>query len=159
MLSSQGISLKFSSEYRLVTNERRDGVGATQGRLEGRLNSTAPWQPMCSYGWYNEQSQVACRMLGFKNGSAVSNYLFPMNESLLHPSTININFRCKGNESALEDCEGDWTPYCGRGSSVAVICNGDNTDRRFQDVCSQTRTQTQIQTQKILTLINIDDLL
>ncbi|PFX16283.1 Neurotrypsin [Stylophora pistillata] len=95
-----------------------NGSTFNEGRVE--VYHQELWQPVCSEGWSQSDSSVACRELGFKNGSTEDTPLFGMFAGL-------SNVTCKGDETSIKNCslgESSNNATCPSNSTVTVKCAG-----------------------------------
>lgn len=75
-----------------------DGDNKTFGRVE--IYHDNLWGTLCDSLWDDLDAIVACRMLGFKNGTM---YKVPRNENQLGPGLMDF-IDCVGYEDSLLDC-------------------------------------------------------
>jgi len=97
---------------------RRDNIQLTDktpisGRLEV-LRLGIGWGGVCSNGWIQSNTDVACRQLGFLRGTKAHHG---------HPVTFALyNVICSGNENSLFNCTYSITPTQNCIGSVYILC-------------------------------------
>ena len=74
-----------------------DGT-SNSGRLEVSIDGE--WVTVCSVGWRQENTEVACKQMGFPGGL----YMYTMNQTSYHRRIGVTNIHCRGNESKLLHC-------------------------------------------------------
>ena len=80
------------------TNEDEEPeVSRHEGQVE--IYHQNNWLPICYKGWGREETEVACKQLGFREGSATG----VKDESLIDSNWM-VNVTCKGNENRLDAC-------------------------------------------------------
>lgn len=77
-----------------------DGTSQT-GRLEAYIQEE--WVTVCSNGWNNINTRIACKQLGFPDGQS----MYTMNQTFYHRRTGVANVQCTGKESNLLHCPHD----------------------------------------------------
>ena len=102
-----------------------NGNSPSEGRLELFYNGT--WGTVCSIEFDNLEVEVVCRMLGYKQGTALSGAAFGQGSGPIWSSHLN----CRGNETSIFDCPtyfdypiGSPSSYCDHNDDVAVSCQG-----------------------------------
>ncbi|KAL4227454.1 scavenger receptor [Mactra antiquata] len=94
---------------------RINGGDSRYGRVE--FTYDGDWHTICSNTWGTEESNVTCRQLGFVTGETYSGeYIEPPSGK-----AYSINYRCKGDESNLNDC-----PH--EGFQEATYCQDHKSD-------------------------------
>uniref|UniRef100_A0A8C4X7S2 Neurotrypsin n=1 Tax=Erpetoichthys calabaricus TaxID=27687 RepID=A0A8C4X7S2_ERPCA len=98
------------------------GRGDHEGRLEMYYNSQ--WGTVCSNGWTNANTQVACRQLGFRNPESVRQRHFGPGRGPIHLEEVT----CSGQEKSLLQCSRrKWQKYtCTHQEDVAVACSSEH---------------------------------
>ncbi|ESO92625.1 hypothetical protein LOTGIDRAFT_233072 [Lottia gigantea] len=85
------------------------------------------WGLVCDDGWNDEAAAVACRSLGFDDGTALCcspfSYVYS-NPSISRPYKFYKNFNCSGAVDDLFNCTYSVSAYtsCGIGHLASVIC-------------------------------------
>jgi len=77
-----------------------DGTSHT-GRLEAYVQDE--WVTVCSNGWNNINTRIACKLLGFPDGQS----MYTVNQTFYHRRTGVANVQCTGKESNLLHCPHD----------------------------------------------------
>ncbi|CAC5355808.1 unnamed protein product [Mytilus coruscus] len=108
---------------KIECNNKTEGdVRRSLGKLEILHNNE--WGTVCSGNFYNIEAEVACKQLGYRNGSVLENTV------ATGTSRIWLNgLRCNGGETKLIDClHTYWGIHtCSHGNVVGIRCeqNGD----------------------------------
>ncbi|CAC5410606.1 unnamed protein product [Mytilus coruscus] len=105
-------------------NNSEGDVRISSGRLEILHNNE--WGTVCSDNFDNTEAQVACKELGYRNGS--------VQEKTVATSRIWLDeMRCSGGETKLIDCSyADWGKHtCSHGNVVGIRCFEGQGDVRI----------------------------
>ncbi|XP_070206984.1 scavenger receptor cysteine-rich domain-containing protein DMBT1-like isoform X2 [Littorina saxatilis] len=101
-----------------------NGSHPQEGRVEVLVNGT--WGTLCDSGWSSDETEVACRQLGF-NTSRFKYYRDSFfGRGLLPYNWADRYFRCRDTETALENCPMATTSSgCTRRDegTVGISCN------------------------------------
>ncbi|XP_052826276.1 deleted in malignant brain tumors 1 protein [Octopus bimaculoides] len=103
--------------------------GYLQGRLiggktprEGRIefNYAGIWGTVCNTNWDQYDAHVACRMLGFSTGQAITDGRFGPGSGWIWLENVN----CTGSESSITLCnKSDWkSTNCDHSRDAGLIC-------------------------------------
>ena len=92
-----------------------NGSDLCSGRLE--VKSNLSWSSVSEAGFYQRDAEVVCRELNCGAPSVLQGALFGESETML-----NKEFRCKGHELALLDCDSSVRQYSGK--AVGLTCSG-----------------------------------
>ncbi|CAC5416879.1 unnamed protein product [Mytilus coruscus] len=114
-----GVENCFRGEnVKIKCNNATEGVlRNSSGKLEILHNNE--WGTVCSSNFNKIEAEVACKQLGYRNGSVLENTI------ATGASKIWLNIlACNGNESKLIDCShSDWdTDTCSHGHVVGIRC-------------------------------------
>ena len=88
------------------------------GRLEVYINRT--WSTVCADGWGINETNVACRQMGFARGT---HRVWPINEPSTQPIWLD-KVQCLGGESQLTDCKHNNFEIhdCDHYKDVGIVC-------------------------------------
>lgn len=75
------------------------GTNEWEGRVE--IKHHGNWRTICDHGWDDIDATVACRQLGFLNGTATSQAYFGTGSN---PPVWWSQVNCLGNETKLSYC-------------------------------------------------------
>uniref|UniRef100_A0A8C4TCI3 Soluble scavenger receptor cysteine-rich domain-containing protein SSC5D n=1 Tax=Erpetoichthys calabaricus TaxID=27687 RepID=A0A8C4TCI3_ERPCA len=110
-----GVTCRDSQDLKLV-----NGRGPCEGRVEVLRNGQ--WGTVCGYSsdWDMKDAAVVCRQLGCGEALSAPLYAhFGWGTGRVLMSDVN----CKGQESALKDCESR-TIFCDNYYDVSAVCSG-----------------------------------
>ena len=109
-----------------ATNVRLQGGNSySQGRLEVFTNSQ--WGTVCDDYWSKRAADVACRSLGFADGSKGRAWDYTKAFFGAGAASVPIHFddvRCKGDETSLFHCPRRTGHNCRHNEDVGVSCAG-----------------------------------
>ncbi|XP_078103209.1 scavenger receptor cysteine-rich type 1 protein M130-like [Sander vitreus] len=113
--STSKMEIICSDSVRLV-----NGTSLCSGRLEVKSNqSTQSWPSVCEDDFDLQDAEVVCRELGCGAPSVLQGALYGDTEAPVWTK----EFQCRGNESALLDCDSSDTNTCSSGKAVALTCS------------------------------------
>ncbi|XP_033115377.1 soluble scavenger receptor cysteine-rich domain-containing protein SSC5D-like [Anneissia japonica] len=82
-----------------LTSRLVDGVYSNSGLLE--IYDMDMWYPVCNSSWTDQNSQVACRQLGYnKADTLIQSHYIPPGEN-----TYPFEYNCQSLENHLSDCQ------------------------------------------------------
>lgn len=100
--------------------------GAGFGRNEGRLEvyHGYQWKSVCDDYWDWEESDVACKSLGYSLGA--QNYYHGAHYGQGHGSILLDDVQCTGRERSLLHCrhQGIHLHNCGHHEDIGIKCAG-----------------------------------
>ncbi|XP_039644387.1 deleted in malignant brain tumors 1 protein-like [Perca fluviatilis] len=109
------LSLSSSDSVRLVNR-----TSLCSGRLEVKSNqSTQSWSSVCEDDFDLQDAEVVCRELGCGAPSVLQGALYGDMEAPVWTK----EFQCRGQESALLDCESSDRNTCSSGKAVGLTCS------------------------------------
>merc|ERR1712013_873081 len=97
--------------------ELRDGNGYSSGNVFV-VNRDGYLGPVCDDDWDSRDARVACRQLGFTDGTKTTSSYFGSVPS--HFAMDDVN--CSGNEEALQECGYNKSDNCGSDEGAGVKC-------------------------------------
>ena len=77
------------------------------------------WGYVCDYGWEIDDSNVACRQLGYRGASR---YYLRQRVAFGDNFFTLVDVDCTGGEVSLLDCDANYQPNCGYDHHVYVEC-------------------------------------
>ena len=92
------------------------GTNEWEGRIE--IKHHGDWRTICNEGWDDIDANVACRELGFLNGTATRQANFGTSSSPAWWSQVD----CMGNETKLSHCMHNRTANVENCSHAGVQC-------------------------------------
>ncbi|XP_053383873.1 uncharacterized protein LOC123562463 [Mercenaria mercenaria] len=123
-----------------ITVELEDG-SESSGRVI--LTRNGEKGTICDDSWDDEDATVICRMLGFRNGKALTGEFYGPGDASMHIYLDDV--QCRGDEKSIEQCShSDWLVHnCEHKEDAAVHCSPHDD----VDTTVTTSTTTQIPTQ------------
>ena len=107
-----------------ATNVRlQGGNGYSEGRLEVFTNNQ--WGTVCDDYWRKSAADVACRSLGFEDGSKGRAWDYTEAFFGAGAASVPIHFddvRCRGDETSLFDCRRRTGHNCRHNEDVGISC-------------------------------------
>merc|ERR1712115_494492 len=102
-----------------------DVISLKGGNRPGEGNVFVNGEPVCDDGWEDVDARVACRMLGYSNGRAISNSRF----GRIPGGDYGMdNVECEGYEDRLTDCQFSSSDDCSEDEAAGVICGDGDYD-------------------------------
>merc|ERR1711962_1268981 len=102
-----------------------DVISLKGGNKPGEGNVFVNGEPVCDDGWEDVDARVACRMLGYSNGRAISNSRF----GRIPGGDYGMdNVECEGYEDRLTDCQFSSSDDCSEDEAAGVICGDGDYD-------------------------------
>merc|ERR1712112_687546 len=102
-----------------------DVISLKGGNRPGEGNVFVNGEPVCDDSWDNADARVACRMLGYSNGRAISNSRFGQ----IPGGDYGMdNVECEGYEDRLTDCQFSSSDDCSEDEAAGVICGDGDYD-------------------------------
>merc|ERR1712180_539575 len=102
-----------------------DVISLKGGSRPGEGNVFVNGEPVCDDGWEDVDARVACRMLGYSNGRAISNSRFGQ----IPGGDYGMdNVECEGYEDRLTDCQFSSSDDCSEDEAAGVICGDGDYD-------------------------------
>jgi len=114
---------RVASSYSQSWEGRLSIVSGTTGRLEVRPDSSAEWGTVCDDSFDASDAAVACRWLGYSNGSIATSTA----GLITLPSTVPIwmdDVNCVGTEATLASCDYNAFHNCVHAEDIFVTCAG-----------------------------------
>jgi len=101
---------------------------AVPGAAEGNVYIYG--SPICDDKWDKFDARVACRMLGFADGTPTTNSKYgPVDEDMELDDV-----ECRGNELSLYDCDGNRDDNCSADEGAGVICSDEDNSAVYLTV-------------------------
>merc|ERR1712180_258237 len=102
-----------------------DVISLKGGNRPGEGNVFVNGDPVCDDSWEDVDARVACRMLGYSNGRAISNSRF----GRIPGGDYGMdNVECEGYEDRLTDCQFSSSDDCSEDEAAGVICGDGDYD-------------------------------